>query len=1032
MKLPEFSVKRPVTALMLFLGIILVGAFCMVQMPIDLFPEMDIPAITVLTSYEGAGPEEVEEKITQPLEERLATVEDIDHIVSTSREGMSIIRLSFSWETDIDNRANDVRDAIDLAQEQIPEEADRSRIFKLDVGQFPILVYGVFAGESYENLEDILEDQVANPLESISGVGAVRVIIPLNRQVNVDLDRERLASYNLTPADVVRAVARENRETSAGSIKMGDTDYLPRVPGEFKSTGPMNDIVVTARDGAIVRIKDLGRVSDAFKEIERYITVNGKPGAILLVHKQSEANTVAVARAVEKSLKKLRERLPSDVRVVNIMDSSEDIRQMVRDLAWTLLIGGGLAMLAVFVFLRQTRGTFIIGLTIPFSLIAAGTIMYFCDYSINMMTLFALIVAIGMVVDNSIVVLENIARHREEGESASEGAIYGASEVGMAIVASTLTTLCIFFPLLFVRGVTKILFTPFAVVATAVILASLFTALSMTPMLASRLLARSYGGGKEGNYLYRLTEAGFNRIASAYASLLEWCLRRRGLVLTAVMAIFVGTLALLPAIGWEFMAKEDRALVQGTVELPVGTRVERTAEVMQVINRVIREELPEEHVRAIFTRCGTSTSGFSTDEGAHIGHFGVALVRRGQRDRHVVEIANDLRKRIQELVGLYSIETFRIDLMDPMSNLILGGEQPLSINVLGDNFEETDRIAVALKSKVEKIPGTVDISISREKGAPELWVNVDRQKASSMGLNVSDVADTVRTSVYGRVASKYRVRGDEYDIFVRLREADRRRPEDLGQVPLRLPSGRLVRVENVSDVVRERGPVEIERKDQQRIVRVEGDALGRSLGEVVADVKDTIREMDIPPGVSVVVSGQSEEMGEAFLWLSIALVVGIVLVYMIMASQFESLVDPFVVMFSVPFAFIGVVWALFLGGYSLNIIVFLGLLLLIGIVVNNAIVLVDYINILRARGKSMTDAVCEAGRTRLRPVLMTAFTTILALAPMAFRGGQASEIWNPLGATIIGGLLVSTLVTLVLVPTIYSIFESRVERTNNR
>jgi len=499
-------------------------------------------------------------------------------------------------------------------------------------------------------------------------------------------------------------------------------------------------------------------------------------------------------------------------------------------------------------------------------------------------------------------------------------------------------------------------------------------------------------------------------------------------VILVAIALFVGSLVLVPVIGWEFMPKEDRAMIMGTIKLPVGSRVERTAEATRAVHDVILQEIPREQIRAIFTRCGVAGVGFTTDEGAYIGAFGVKLVPKDQRDRHVTQIADGLRKRIQAMAGLYSISEFRVSLEDPMASMIMGGEQPLSVRILGDDLDAAYAYAQQLKPKVAQVPGTVDIAVSMEKGSPEVWVNVDRPKASAMGLNVADVADTVRTSVYGRVASKYRIHGDEYDIRVRLRESDRTRIEDLGQLPVRLPTGDLVRVENVARVEREKGPIKIERKDQRRIVRVEGDVHGRSLGEVMADVDDLIAQNPPPRGLTVVIGGQREDIQEAFLWLMLALVVGIILVYMIMASQFESLLDPLVVMFSLPFAFVGVLWLLAFFGYSLNVIVFLGMLLLIGIVVNNAIVLVDYINILRARGRSMIEAVQEAGRTRLRPVLMTAVTTIVALMPMAFKRGQGSEVWNPLGATILGGLLVSTLVTLVLVPTIYSIFESHVKR----
>jgi len=993
MNLPELSVRRPITALMLFLGVILIGVFCFVQMPVDLLPDMDIPSVTVVTPYEGASSEEVEEKITRVLEEQLATVEDLKHITSTSMEGISYIVLQFEWQTDLDTRTNDVRDAIDMAQRDLPEEADRSRIFKLDVSQSPILVYGVFAEQSYGDLEDILDDEIATPLESVSGVGAVRIITPLQRQVNVDLDRERLASYGLTPLDIARVIARENKQLSAGSIKMGDTDYMPRVPGEFKSVQPMNDIVVRASSGTIVRLRDVGRATYGFKDRDLHVSINGKPGAIFMVLKQSEANTVQVARNVKAVLPSLMKRLPPDVRVVNVMDGSEDIERMVRDLRQTLILGGCLAMVVVLLFLRQVRSTFIIGLTIPFSLIAAGAVMYLMDYSINMMTLFALIVAIGMVVDNGIVILENITRHREAGESITEGAIFGASEVGMAIVASTLTTLCIFFPLLFVRGLTKVIFTPFALVAAVVLLASLFTALTMTPMLASRLMRRDYAGGKRRSTFFEMSEAAFERLASGYSVLLGWSLRHRGVVILVAVALFVGSLTLVPAIGWEFFPKEDRAMIMGTVKTPIGTRVERTAEAMRAVHDAIVEEIPREQIRAVFTRCGVSGAGFTTEEGAYIGMFGVKLVPRDQRDRHVTQIADALRKRIQAIAPLYDISDFRVSIEDPMASMIMGGEQPLSVRIIGDDPRNCRHRRLDGEGRAR--------SLGQCGPAESVFHGPERSRR-------------------GRHRPGRRVWASRQQVPGPWRRVRHPRPA----------GGDLVRVENVARVEKERGPIKIERKDQRRIVRVEGDVHGRSLGEVMADVQDLIAGNPPPRGLTVVIGGQKEDIEEAFFWLSLALVVGIILVYMIMASQFESLLDPFVIMFSLPFAFIGVIWFLALFGYSLNVIVFLGMLLLVGIVVNNAIVLVDYINILRARGRGMMEAVQEAGRTRLRPVLMTAITTIVALMPMAFKRGQGSEVWNPLGATILGGLLVATLVTLVLVPTIYSIFESHVKSRN--
>lgn len=1030
MKLPELSVKNPVTTFMIFLGVLVVGGMCLSLLPVDLLPEMDIPAISVITPYEGAAPEDVETKVTEILERFLSTVPELKHITSTSKEGMSIISLAFEWGTDLDTRANEVRDSVGMAKMRLPDDVEEPRVVKFDVSRFPIMVYGVTAKESYPYLEDILEDELADPLKRLPGVGSAAVQVPLHRQVNVELDRERLASYGLTPQNVVQAIRNENKDTPAGNVKMGLTDYLVRVPGEFREVAPMRQIVLASRNGSVVRLFDVGTVEDGFKEIQRYIRINGQSAGILMVQKESEANTVQVARQVRKRIEQLKKRLPPDIEIINVMDSSEDVERMIHDLSNTLLTGGLLAMVVVLVFLRQWRATIVIGLTIPFSLIVAIILIYFLDYTINMMSLFGMIIGIGMVVDNAIVILENITRHREGGERPKEGAVYGASEVAMAITASTLTTVCIFFPILFVKGITKIIFTQFAIVVSVVLLASLFSAITLTPVLSSTLMRASIQRRRRSRFFAK-TEQMFNNVAERYAKLLDWVLGHRKSIITVAVVLFVASLSLVPLIGTEYMPEQDMGVIQGTVHMPAGTRVEETGRVVETIEEILKEEIPEGERIATFMRCGAGQGGmsdaFGGEAGSHIAFFGVKLVPKVERKRLVKDIAAAIRSRLDELKGLLRIEKYSLSTGDPMQGLVLGGGKPLTVDIIGDDMEVTDRIAAQIKNIAENTPGTVDVAVSRVKGRPELWVNVDRAKASAMGLNVSDIGDTVRASFYGREASKYRIHGDEYDIFVRLREADRGDIHDVRATPVRLPGGHLVRVSNIAETNIEFGPVEIERKDQGRIVNVEGNLYERSLGEVVADVEAEIEKMDIPAGVEVYLAGQAEEQRESFFWLILALVVGATLVYMVMASQFESFLDPLVVMFSVPFAFSGAIVALFLWGHNISIVVFLGLLMLIGIVVNNAIVLVDYINILRARGLGLNQAIRQAGQTRLRPVLMTAFTTIFALIPMAFGKGQESEAWNPLGLTVIGGLLVATLVTLVLVPTMYSIFETHVK-----
>jgi len=1027
MTLPRFSVSKPVTVMMMFLSILLIGGVCLTQLPVDLLPEMDLPAISVVTMYEGAAPEDVETKVTEPLERFLSTVPELKHVTSKSKEGMSVIALTFQWGTDLDTRANEVRDSVGMAKIYLPDEVDEPRVMKFDIARYPIMVYGATARESFPKLEDILKDEICDPLKRLAGVGSADAIVPLHRQINVDVDRERLAAYGLTPLDVAFAVGRENKDTPAGNIKMGLTDYIVRVPGEFDRVEPMKQIVLATRNGSAVRLGDVGTVEDGFEEVSRIVTVNGNRAGIFLVQKQSEANTVEVARAVRARLAELVKHIPPDVKVVNLMDSSEDIQQAIQDLSRTLWQGGLLAMAVVLLFLRRLRATFVVALTIPFSLIAALIAIFFLGYTINMMSLFGMIIAVGMIVDNAIVVLENVTRHREEGERPDEAAVFGASEVAMAISASTLTSVCIFFPILFVRGITKIIFSEFAVVVCVVLFGSLFSAILLTPMLSARLMGHEKPRARRG-WLFRTSEAAFASLAEGYAGLLGWALRHRLTVIVLAIVLFGASLTLVPHLGSEFLPEEDKAVIRGTLELPVGTRVEETARVMAAVDRIAREATTADERVAVYTTCGTSKSGYASvqgEEGSHIGTFGVKLVPRVQRRRHVKEIAAALRKRLQDERGLLRIQKVRLETGDPMAGLVLGGERPLTVNIIGDDLEATDALAARISQIARRTPGTVDVAVSRVKGKPELWVNVDRAKASDLGINVSQIGDVVRANFYGREASKYRVHGDEYDIFVRLREADRVRTADLAATAVPTAARKLIRVENVSNVSVEYGPLEIDRKDQGRIVNVTGGVEKRSLGEVVADIEAEIAKIDLPPGIEVKMAGQTEEQRESFFWLTLALGVGIVLVYMVMAAQFESLLHPFVVMFAVPFAFTGTFAAIFLGGHHVSIVVFLGLLMLIGVVVNNAIVLVDYINILRARGLAMLEAVQQAGKTRLRPVLMTALTTIVALVPMAFGRGQGAEVWNPLGLTVLGGLLTSTVVTLVLVPTMYSVLESR-------
>jgi HAE1 family hydrophobic/amphiphilic exporter-1 len=1014
---------------MLLFTVVLLGVISLLRLPLDMFPEMTIPSLSVVTSYPGASAEDVETKVTKALEDRLTTVPDLKHITSTSKQDLSIITLSFEWGTDLDTRANDVRDAIGFAEVVLPDDAEKPLVLKFDISNFPIMSYGVTAEESYYDLKETVENEIADPLKRIPGVGAVIVRGGPRRQVNINLDQQLLEAYRVTPQDVVQAIYNENQTNPAGNLKVGIKDYSLRVPGEFKQVEPMKKIVVSNREGRIVRLEDVvTSVEYGFAEEKQPVRSNGQRGVYFMVMRQSGANSVQVARAVKKELKTLVRRLPRDAKLFNFWDSSADIVRMINDLTNTLILGGALTVLVILIFLREARATFIIALSIPFCLIGGLILTYLFGYTINMISLFGLIVAVGMVVDNSIVILENITRHREEGESRREGAVYGAGEVGLAVSASTLTTVVIFFPLVFVKGIIKILFTQFAVVMCVVIMASLFFALTLTPMLSSTILPVKWGTRRSRGPLarfYEWSERFFQRMIGSYGNLLSWSVNHRKTVILFSIGIFGASLFLLPLIGTEFIAEQDQGFLQGTLHLPVGTRVEETDRVMRDIERIVHEEVPQNELLVSYVICGQSEEGFGSifgEEGPHIGEFGVRLVPKTERREGFKQIADRLRKRIARIP---EIEKFRIETQDPMAGLLLGQERPITVNVFGKDMEKTDSVAFEVEKIMKSVQGTKDVQVSRVKGNPELWIEIDREKASSMGLSVYWIADTIRASFHGREASKYRVGGEEYDIFVRLDQKDRMTPANIEEMDIRLPGGQSTKLANLAKVVLEKGPVNIQRKDRERIVNVGAGKGDRSLGEIVAETERKIARLPKTPGVSLQMAGEAEEQKESFFWLKMAILIGTILVYMVMAAQFESFLHPFVVMFCVPFALTGVIWALFLGGFNIGIVVFIGILLLIGIVVNNAIVLVDFTNILRARGLGIKEAAIEAGKARLRPVLMTAITTIFGLLPMAFAKGQGSEVWNPLGATVMSGLLVSTLVTLVLVPTIYTIFEAK-------
>ncbi|MFZ5800747.1 MAG: efflux RND transporter permease subunit [Candidatus Omnitrophota bacterium] len=1049
MNLPEFGVKKPVTNLMIFLGVILLAVYSLSRIGIDMMPEIEPPVITVISAYPGASPEDVEIKVTEVLENQLATTPGLEKITSTSSDGVSVINLKFLWGTNLDEASNDVRDRIDLAKRflpDIPAEMDEPFLFKFNTANIPIIFMGITAKESYPDLYDLIDERIGDALRQLPGVGTVQIQGGgLQRQINIWVDRQRLESYDFSILDIQNVLAKENVTQPVGSIKSGLTDYLIRLPGEFASPEEINSVILGRRNGNYVYLKDVARVDDGFKEVTTVVRINKQPGLVMMVQKQSGTNTVEVARRVKQRTEELKGVLPRDVEMNIIFDTSKDIIDSLQNLKATLWFAILLVILVVWFFLRQIRPSLIIALTIPFSLLISFIYLFLSGKTINVISLSSLAIASGMVVDNAIVIVDNVYRRLQRGQRPQEAAIFGSSEMFLAIAASTLTTVVVFVPMLFIPGVVGIMFAELAVIVIVTLTASLFTAVTFSPMLCSRWLRVASSEQKK---IYNLFERWFTAWESQYAKSLAWCLKHKKLVLMGFSAAFLASMALVPLVGSEFIPEEDTGDVRITVELAVGTRVEVTDQTAARIETIFIKEVPE--ARLYYVRSGQIPGigrAYGNVSGTHIVTAGAKLVSKTQRRRSVKEVGQAIRRKINEIPGVLKTN---VSTGNPLGRLITGGGgKAVQLEIIGHSFAQTDALAGRVKKIMEDTPGAVDVSISREISRPEMRIDIDRQKAASLGLNMDTIASTIKTYIQGSTATKYREKGETYDIYVRLEESSRAKPEDIESLSITAPlpedkesfapvgallvkegmdSRSQIRLSNIAKIYEVTGPLDIDRQNRERVVRVECNTFRRSSGKVIEDIRRQINKIALPEGIMMNFGGEAEEQKKAFKDLLLLLILGICLVYMVMAAQFESLLDPFIIMFAVPFTFVGVILAFVITGATLNVISFLGVVMLMGIVVNNAIVLVSYINILRARGFSMLDAVTTGGRERLRAVLMTTITTLVGLLPLAIFQGEGSESWQPLGITMVGGLLVSTLITMLFVPTLYALVETRIKK----
>jgi len=1030
MKLPKLTVKNPVSTSMVFLAILLFGMVAYFMLPKDMLPDIELPALTIVTVYPGASAEEVEQQVSIPLETILSGTENLKRIQSQSKENVSFISLEFNWGTDIGEAANNARDYMELVKKELPADAQSPYIMKVNSAMIPVVVYAIRAEESYSGLEKIVEDQIINNLKKVDGVGSAFMIGQPTREINIQINPQKLSAYNISIQQISTIIQAENITIPGGNIKLDKHDFSVRIPGKITAINAIQDIAITNFNGRIIRLKDVAIIKDQFRDKDEYVYSDKKQGVGLFIQKQTGTNTLEVFNAIEAEMQTIKTNLPPDVEFDRVFDTAEVITETTKSLNNTIYYAGLFVILVVLVFLRDWRNSLIVILSIPFSLIVAYITMFIMGYTINIFSLMSLIVAIGMVVDNTIVVLENIIRHKESGTPAKQAASFGTSEMGKAISASTLTTVSVFFPLIFMGGLVGILFKQLAVLVAVTMLASLLTALTLTPMLSSVLLKQQKDPNRKRSRAYRLSESVFKQVEIMYRNSLTFALKYKIPVITFAVILLGLTAFLATKQGSDYIPEMDAGDVITIIETEVGTSAKETKRIAQMVEDIYIEEVPE--MVSQYTLVGQTESNLLTSigfaEGKNKATISAHLSLPHTRTRSAEDIAELIRDRLKEIPEIVNYQVLGGSMLQ---NVLFGKSQPIEYKVFGANFEAINESAEKLAEKLKNHDAFSDIEVGIDKGKMEYQIIIDKEKASKLGLNTAMIAMQVRQSIYGAEAGTFTENNEEIDIRVQYEAGARNSIEALKQITLISLTGQNIPLNAVADIGIGTGPLEIIHESQQRYVTVGANLNNISLGEG-AKIAEKIRaETELPKEISVKIAGKVSEKDESFANLNLIFFIAFVLVYMIMASQFESFKAPFIIIFAIPFMLIGVVLAFMLTGITLSIVSFLGIIMLLGIVVNNGIVLVDYTNILRARGEKLSDAIINAGQSRLRPVLMTSFTTILAMIPMSLSKNMGNEIWVPLGVTIIGGLFVSMLITLIIIPVLYNLFYYKQAKRKN-
>ncbi|RRQ21298.1 efflux RND transporter permease subunit [Thiohalobacter thiocyanaticus] len=1026
--LARASVKRPVFTTMVTLIVVVLGSVSLSRLLIDMLPNIELPTVTIRTEYEGADPIVMERRVTQIVEEIVATVPGVEEMTSLSYEGQSRVTVSFSWGTDIDAIALDVQATLEDEISELPDEIIGPRVSKFDVDSFPVVILGISSPLDPVELTEIVENQIRYRFARIPGVAQVDPWGGFNREVRVELDPDRINALGLALNTIIDAIEDANLDRPAGQIESGRYELTLRAPAEFTSLNEIRDTVIARRDGALVTLGEVASVTDTYEKLTRIVRVNGERGLRLAIRKQAEANTVEVARRVLAEAEAVNAAFPQ-IQVIPVIDQGNFIERAIANVARSVLYGGALAVLVLLFFLRDLRSTLVISVAIPISVIATFALLYFGGFTLNLMSLGGLALGVGMMVDSAVVVLENIFRRRQEhGDDNETAAVLGTGEVASAVTAGTVTTLVIFLPLVFMQGVSGALFKELAYVIMFALFCALLVALSLVPMLASKLLRRPSQQPGEGWTARLAARAGavFAALEQAYVDLLAGVLNHRWLTALAAAVLFGASLLLLPFIGTEFLPPSDEGEVRVTGEMEVGTRLDLVDRQTRVMEALVYAAVPET-VSSVVSVSGTGTWGRATPS----GEIRLSLTPAAERSRSNVEIAESLRGELEGRVPGMQIRV-RAPQGQFLLERILRTEQGITVEVRGHDLDTLALLATQTVARIEDVSGITDVQVSRETGIPQREVRVDRAKLADLGLSPRDISELIETAVAGSRAGEYRVAGNSYRILVQLKDAEQRSLDEILDLTLLTPDGEQVVLRNLVETRVGSGPVAIERKDQQRLVEVSANVAGRDLGSVAADVQAQLAQIPRPVGYDLIVAGTFEEQQKAFDELITSLLLALLLVYMVLASQYESLRDPLVVMLSVPVAAVGVLVTLLLTDTTLNLQSGIGCLMLAGIVVNNAILLVDQAGRLRREGRATREALLEAGRRRLRPVLMTTLTTILALLPLALGIGEGADAQAPLARAVLGGLTASTLLTLALVPAVYSLVHGREDRGPER